>query len=105
MTYVIKAHQHSYIEKSLCALDNGPCLSAKAFKFQTNLVSMSSMKRKENVVTIETKLKSIDQLAIGARVSFLAARDNIRIVFRSSEKIDYSNHPSSQLVRTIGVLL
>ena len=46
---------------------------------------MSSTKRKGNVVTIETKLETIDQPAIGVRVSFLAVRYNIGIVFRLSE--------------------
>ena len=79
LTNVIKAHLHSYLEKSLSSLDNGLCLCAKAFKFYTNLVTMSSMKRKRKVVTIETKLEIIDQLAIGEKVSFLAVRNNIGI--------------------------
>ena len=41
---------------------------------------MFSMKRKRNVVTIETKLEIIDQLAIGVKVSFLAVRYNIGTV-------------------------
>ena len=63
------------------------------------------MKRKRNAVTIETKLETIDQLAEGARASFLVVRHNIGIVIRLSEKIDYPNHPWSQLVRIIGILL
>ena len=47
---------------------------------------MSFMKRKRNVVTIETKLETIDQLAIEVRVSFLAVRSNIGIVVRLSAK-------------------
>ena len=105
LTKVIKAGLHSYFEKLLSALDNGLCLCAKASKFQTNLVTMSSMKRIRNVVTIETKLETIDQLAIGVRVSFLAVRNNIDIVIRSLEKINYPNHPWSQLVRKISILL
>ena len=46
---------------------------------------MSSMKRKRNVVTIDTTRESIDQLAMGVRVSFLAVRNNIGIVIRLSE--------------------
>ena len=45
--YFDKRHKSSstfYLEKSLSALDNGLCLTAKAFKFQTNLVTMSSRK-------------------------------------------------------------
>ena len=67
-------------------LDNGLCLSAKGFKFQTNPVTISSMKRKRNAVTIETKLETIDQLAIGVRVSFLPVRYNIGIVIQLSQK-------------------
>ena len=51
------------------------------------------MKRKRNVVTIETKLETIDQLAMGVRVSFLTVRNNIGIVIRLFEKIDYPNNP------------
>ena len=36
-------------------------------------------------MTIETELETIDQLAIGERVSFLAVRNNIGIVVRVSE--------------------
>ena len=86
-------------------LNDGLCLSAKAFKYQTNLVTMFSMKRKWNVVMIETKLETIDQLAIRERVSFLAERYNICTVNRLSEEIEYPNHRWSQLVRVIGVLL
>ena len=50
------------------------------FKRKTNLVTMSSMKRNPNVVTIETKLETIDQLAIRVRFFFLAVRYNIGIV-------------------------
>ena len=46
---------------------------------------MSSMKRKRNVVTIERKLETIDQLAIRVRVSFLVVHNNIGIVIRLSE--------------------
>ena len=45
---------------------------------------MSSMKRKRKVVTIERKLETIDQLAIGVRVSFLAVRNNMSIVIRKN---------------------
>ena len=41
---------------------------------------------------IETKLETVDQLAIGVRISFLGMRFNIGIVIRLSEKIDYPNH-------------
>ena len=61
LSNVEKAHLHFYLDKSLSALDNGPCLSAKAFKFQANLVTMSSMKRKRNEETIKIKLETIDQ--------------------------------------------
>ena len=61
-------------------LNNGLCLSAKAFEFQTNLMTMPSMKRKRNIVTIETKLEITDQLAIGVKVSFLAVRNSISII-------------------------
>ena len=98
-------HLHFYLEKSLLELDNGLCVSTKAVKLQTNLVTMFSMKRKRNVVTIEAKLETIDQLPIEVSVSFLAVRYNIGIVIRLSEKIDYLNHPWSQLVQTIGVRL
>ena len=54
---------------------------------------MSSMKRKRNVVTIETKLETIDQLAIRVKVSFPAVHYNTDIVIRLSEKINYPNHP------------
>ena len=37
-------------------------------------------------MTIETKLETVDQLAIGVRVSFLAVRSNIGIVVRLSAK-------------------
>ena len=43
---------------------------------------MSSMKRKPTLVTIETKLETIDQLAVGVRVSFLTVPYNIGIVIR-----------------------
>ena len=66
------------------------------FKFQTNLVATSSMKRKRNVEKIETKLDIIDQLAKGVRGSSLAAHYSISII-QSSEKIDYPNNPKSQL--------
>ena len=46
---------------------------------------MSSMKRIRNVVTIETKLETIDQLAIEVRVSFLAVRINIGIFIQLSK--------------------
>ena len=73
-------------------LDNGLCLCAKAFRFQTNLVIMSSMERKRKIVTIETKLETIDQLAIGVRVSFLAVHDNLALLF---------NYPKKSIIRTI----
>ena len=83
-------------------LDNGLYLSANAFKFLTNLVTVPSMKRKWNVVTIETKLETIDQLAIGVRVSFLVVRCNIGIVIRLSEpqsvSINLDNGCSTVLV-------
>ena len=69
-------HLH-YLEKSLSALDNKLFLSAKASQFQTNLVTMSSMKRKQNVVMIKKKLETIDQLAIEVRVPFLAVLGNV----------------------------
>ena len=75
-------HLRFYLEKLLSALDNRLCLSAKAFEFQTNLVAMSSMKRKRNDVTIEAKLESIDELAIKVRVSFLAVHSNTGIVIQ-----------------------
>ena len=56
-------------------------------------------------MTIDTKLETKDQLAIGVKVSFLAVRNNIGIVIRLSEKINYPNHLFSELVRMIGVLL
>ena len=59
------------------------------------------MERSDN----ETKLETIDQLAIGVRVSFLAVCNNIGIVIQLSEKIDFSNNPWFQLVRIIGVPL
>ena len=86
-------------------LNNGLCLSAKPFKYQNNLVTMSFMIRKWNVVMIETKLETIDQLTIGERVSFLAERYNICTVNRLSEEIDCPNHRWFQFVRVIGVLL
>ena len=104
MTNVIKAHLHSCLDKLLSTLDNGLCLSAKA-KFQTNLMAISFMKRKPNVVTIEIKLETVDQIVIGVRGFFSGRAQQYRIVIRLSEKIDYPNHPWSQLVRTIGVLL
>ena len=39
LTNVVKAHLQSYHEQSLSVLDNCRCLCAKAFKFQTNLVT------------------------------------------------------------------
>ena len=75
------------------AIDNKRCLSAKDFKFQTNLVIMSSMKRKWNVVTIETKLEIIDQLEKGVSVFSLAVRCYVGIAIRLSEKVDFSYHP------------
>ena len=66
---------------------------------------MSSMKKKRNVVTIKTKPETIDQLEIVVRVSFLAVCNSIGIAIGLFEKIDYPNHPWSQLVRIIGVLL
>ena len=36
-------------------------------------------------MTIETKLETVDQLAIGVRVSFLAGRYNTGIVIRLSK--------------------
>ena len=59
----------------------------KLFKFQTNLVTMFSMKRQWNVVTIETKLETIDQLAIGVRVSFLAVRNNMASLLDYPKKL------------------
>ena len=56
-------------------------------------------------MTIERKLETIDQLAIGVRVPFLAMNNNIGIVIRLSAKIDYANHPWTQLIRVIGVPL
>ena len=50
------------------------------FKFLTNLVTMSSMKRKRNAVTIETTRETIDQLAIEVRASFLVVHYNNGIV-------------------------
>ena len=94
----IKVHLHSFLEKSLSPLDNRWCLSAKAFKFQANLVTMSSIKRKRNVVTPETKLQTIDQLAIEVRVSFLACTTIFLLL------LDYANHPWSQPVWIIGIL-
>ena len=44
-------------------------------------------------MTIETKFKTRDQLAIGVRVSLLAVRNNIGFAFRLFEKIDYPNYP------------
>ena len=43
------------------------------------------MKRKGNAVTIETKLETIDQLAIKVR-AFLAVGNNISIVIRLLKK-------------------
>ena len=82
-----KAHLHSYLKQSLSSvtykkqktLNNGLCLSAKA-SFQTDPVTMSSMKRKRNVVTSETKFEIIDQLEIGASGSSLAVRYNNGII-------------------------
>ena len=51
----------------------------KLFSFK-----LTSMKRKRNEVTIETKLEIIDQLAVGTRVSFLTVRYNIDIVIQLS---------------------
>ena len=56
-------------------------------------------------MTTETKLERRDQLAIGARVSFLEVRNNIGIVIRFFEKIDHPHRPWSKLVQIIGVLL
>ena len=81
MTNVIKAHLHSCLEKSLSTLDNGLCLSARAFKFQTDLVTISYRKRKRNVVTIETNFEIIDRIVIAVRVSFLTARNNMAMLF------------------------
>ena len=77
-------------------LDNGLCLSAKPFKLQISLVTMFSMKRKQNVVMIETKLETVDQLAIAVRISFLAVHSNIGIVIQISKKINYPKHPWCQ---------
>ena len=90
MTNVIKAHLHSCLDKLLSTLDNGLCLSAKA-KFQTNLMAISFMKRKPNVVTIETKLETVDQIVIGVRVFFLAERNNIALLF---------DYPKKSIIRT-----
>ena len=54
-------------------------VSAKSFKCQTNLMTMSSMKRKRNAITIEKKLEVIDQLAKGVRDFSLAVHYNICI--------------------------
>ena len=43
---------------------------------------MFSIKIKPNLVTIEKKLETIDQLAIEVRVFFLAVPNNIGIVIR-----------------------
>ena len=77
----------------------------KLSSFKVIFKIMSSMKIKRSIVTIETKLETIDQLAKSVRVSFLAVLYNIGIGFQLSEKIDYSNHLWSLLVRMIGVLL
>ena len=61
-------------------LHNGVCLGAKAFKFQTILVTMSSMKRKRNVLTIETKLEIIDQPAKGVSGSFPSVHRGIGVI-------------------------
>ena len=63
--------------------DNGPCLSAKAFEFHTNLVT-SSIKRKWNVVAIETKLRIIDQLAKEV-IGSLAVSYTIGIIIQLSK--------------------
>ena len=102
---MIKAHLHSYREKSISALENGLCLCAKAFKFQANLVGMSFIKRKRIVVTIETKLETMGQPAIGVWSSFLVVHYNNGIVIRLSKEIDYPNHLWSQLVQIISLLL
>ena len=85
LTNVIKVHLYSYLEKLLSMLDNRLCLKVKAFTFQTNLVTISSTKRKRNAVTIERKLETIYQLGIRVRVSFLAVSYNIVIVIQLSE--------------------
>ena len=56
-------------------------------------------------MTIKTGLETIDQLAIGVWVSFLAVRYNIGNVNRLPERIDNPNRPWSHLVRTIVVVL
>ena len=81
-------------------LDCRLCLSVKAFKFQTNLVTTSSMKRKRTVVTIEAKLEIINQPVIGASNSSLAVHYNIGIIDQLSKP-----SPKSQLFWIIGVLL
>ena len=48
---------------------------------------MAFMKRKRNVATTETKLETIDQRAIGVRVSFVAVRYDIGIAIRLSEPL------------------
>ena len=101
----MKAHLHFYLVKPLSALDNGLCLCAKAFKFQNNLVTRSSMKRKRNVVMTEIKLETTDQLAIGVRVLFWQCTTIYGDVIRLSRKIDHPKYLWSQLVRIIGVLL
>ena len=68
-------------------------------------MTLSSRKRKRNLLTIETKLETKNQLAIRVSISFLAVRNNIGIVIQLSEKIDYLSHPWSQLVRIVGDLL
>ena len=70
---------------------------------------MSANKRKRNVLTVETKLEIINKLEMTTMYNspyletmlFIAKLYFVRL----SEKISYPEHPWSQLVRIIGVLL
>ena len=60
-------------------------------------------------MTIETKLETIDQIAIGVRISFLAVRNNIGIVIRLSESplvpISSDNRRSTVLSNLLLIVL
>ena len=61
-------------------------------------MTVSFIKRKWNLLTIETKLETIDQLVIEVSISFLAVCYNIGFIIRLSEKNELSKPPLIQII-------
>ena len=83
------------------------CLSAKAFKVQTDLMTISSMKRKWSVTPTQTKLEITDILAIEVRGSSLAVSYNIgkaTVTEKKNRKKQFFNTQRNVIVKMVLVV-